>query len=370
MPIEVLPIQLPGDVMKFIKPWWKINEGEEGWVPPLIMDRKKFFNPKTNPYFKTADVQCFIAKKDGETVGTIAATFDHGQQEVEKGVGFVGFFEFIDDENVARPLFDAACGFLKGKGCTEVRGPFNFNSNHDFGLLIDGFDTPACLLNPHARPYYGAMYEKLGMTKKIDWYAYWMDAGPMPEQVLKVSERFMKRNPNVKLRKLDMNKFDSELRILIDIYNDAWQDNWGHIHISDEEFMAAASDLKQVINPDLCWIAELDGKPVALTVTIPDYNQVFKKMNGSLFPFGWYYFLRSKAYITQLRVFILGVKREYQKMPLGAPLYIKTWEEGLKMGIKGAEASLIVEDNFRMRGALEKLGARIYKTYRIYTKPL
>jgi hypothetical protein len=197
-----------------------------------------------------------------------------------------------------------------------------------------------------------------------------MDAGPMPEQVLKVSERFMKRNPNVKLRKIDMSKFDSELRILIDIYNDAWQDNWGHIHISDEEFMAAAADMKQVINPDLCWIAELDGKAVALTITLPDYNEVFKPMNGKLFPFGWWYFVRSKAYITQLRVFILGVKKEYQKMPLGAPLYIKTWEEGLKMGIKGAEASLIVEDNFRMRGALEKLNARIYKTYRIYTKAI
>lgn len=370
MAIEVQALQLPRDTLAFVKPWWKINEGEPGWVPPLLMDRKKFFDPTKNPYFKKADVQCFIAKKNGETVGTIAATMDHGQQEVEKGVGFFGFFEFIDDEEVAKALMDAALNFLKSKGMTEARGPYNFNSNHDFGLLIDGFDTPAAISNPHARPYYGPMLEKLGFSKKIDWYAYWMDAGPLPEQVNKVSERFLKRNPNVKLRMIDMANFESEVRILIDIYNDAWHDNFGHIHISDEEFFAAAADLKQVIDPRLCWVAELDGKPVALTITLPDYNQVFKKMNGSLFPFGWYYFLRSKAYITQLRVFILGVKREYQKMPLGAPLYIKTWEEGLKLGIKGAEASLILEDNFRMRGALEKLGARIYKTYRIYTKAL
>jgi hypothetical protein len=370
MAVEVQPIELPRDAAKFIKAWWPINEGEPGWVPPLMMDRKKFFDPKRNPYFKYADVQCFYATKDGNPAGTIAATVDHGAQKLTPGVGYFGFFEFVDDQAVAQALLDAACAWLKAKGMTEAQGPYNFNTNHDFGLLIDGFDTPAAIANPHGRPYYGPMAEKIGLTKKIDWYAYWLDAGPMPQQVNNIAERFMKRHPNVKLRMVDMSQFDREIRIFHDIYNDAWEDNFGHVHMSEEEFMALAADFKQVIDPRLCWIAEVDGLPVALTVTLPDYNQVFKKMNGSLFPFGWFYFLRGKAYITQLRVFILGVKKAYQKMPLGAPLYIKTWEEGLKMGIKGAEASLIVEDNFRMRGAMEKLGGRIYKTYRIYTRPL
>ena len=356
--------------MSFIKPWWYINADEPGWVPPLIMDRKKFFNPAKNPYFQRADIQCFVARKDGVDVGTIAATVDHLQQEIEPGVGYFGFFEFVDDIEVARGLVQAAAGFLKGKGMTEMRGPFNFSSNHDFGMLVDGFDTPACISNPHGRPYYGPTCEKLGLEKVIDWYAYWMDAGPVPKMVARVSERFMSRHENVTLRMVDLSRFDEELQILVDIYNDAWQDNWGHVHIPEDEFRALAADMKQIIDPRLCWIAEVDGVPAALTVTLPDYNQVFKRMDGKLLPFGWWYFLRSKQYIDQLRVFILGVKKEYQHMPLGAPLYIKTWEEGLKMGVRGAEASLIVENNHKMRGALEKLGARIYKTYRVYSMAL
>jgi GNAT superfamily N-acetyltransferase len=368
--VEVKPIELPGDVMTFIRPWWNIYGGDPMWVAPLIMDRKKFFDPRRNPYFKFADIQCFVAWKDGEVQGTIAATVDHHYQKVEQGVGFLGFFEFVDDEGVARALLEAACGFLRAKGMTEVRGPYNFNPNHDFGLLVDGFDTPPCIANPHARRWYGPMYEKIGLVKKADWYAYWMDAGPVPEQVARVSERFMKRHPEVKLRQVDMANFQREVTIFHDIYNDAWEDNWGHVHLSEEEFQALAVDFKQVIDPRLCWIASVNDEPVALSVTLPDYNQVFRKMNGSLFPFGWYHFLFGRKKIDQLRVFILGVKRKYQKMPLGAPLYIKTWEAGLEMGVRGAEASLIVESNFRMRGALEKLGGRIYKTYRIYGRDL
>lgn len=368
MAVEIRRMTFPRDVSAFINPWWEINKDEPGWVPPLVMDRKKFFDPGQNPYFKHADIACFIAIKDGKTLGTIGATVDHGQQESEPGLGYIGFFEFVDDLEVATALRDAALGFLREKGMTRVRGPSNFSTNHDFGLLVDGFDTPACIANPHARPYYGPMYEKLGFVKKTDWYAYWLDAGPLPANVLAISERFMKRNPNVTLRMIDLKNFDREVRIMLDIYNDAWSENFGHVHISEEEFLAQAADFKQVIDPRLVWVAEVDGEAAAITVTFPDYNQIFKKMNGSLFPFGWYHFLFGRKKIDVLRVFILGVKKKFQNMPLGAPLYIKTWEEGLKMGVKGAEASLIVEDNHRMRGAVEKLGARIYKTYRMYER--
>lgn len=368
--VRVRPIELPRETVPFVSAWWPIYEGEPGWVPPLLMDRKKFFDPGRNPYFRVADVQCFVAERDGRIVGTIAASADRDAQTSMPGTGFFGFFEFPDDEAVARPLAEAACAFLKSKGMTEACGPFNFSPNHDFGLLVDGFDTPAAIANPHARPYYGPMYERLGFAKKMDWFAYWMDAGPIPETVNKVSERFLSRNPNVKLRPVDLSQFDRELAILKDVYNDAWEENWGHVHIRPEEFDFIAADLKQVIDPRLCWIAEVDGVPAAVSVTLPDFNQVLKKMNGSLLPFGWWYYLRRRVYIDQLRVFILGVKRAYQKMPLGAPLYIRTWEEGLKIGVRGAEASLILENNHRMRGALEKLGARIYKTYRIYAKAL
>jgi hypothetical protein len=371
MAVEIAPIRLPQDAKAWVSSWWAIYEGEPGWVPPLMMDRLKFLDPGQNPYFKLADVQCFAAKRDGKIVGTIAATVDHEYQKVEAAVGFFGFFEFIDDEEVARGLLDAAGAWLKGKGMKEMQGPFNFNSNHDFGCLIDGFDTPAMIANPHGRPYYGPMLDRIGAVKKMDWYAYWIDNdGSIPPSIKAISERFMKRNPQVTLRMADLSKFEQEVAIFEDIYNDAWEDNWGHVRLSREEFQALAKDFKQIIDPRLCWIAEVDGKPAALTLTLPDYKQVFKKMNGSLFPFGWYHFLFGRRSINQIRVFILGVKREFQKMPLGAPLYVRTFEEGIKMGVRGAEASLILETNFRMRGALEKMGGKIYKTYRIYSKEL
>lgn len=368
--IEVRPIELPGDAARFVKSWWPIYATDPHWVPPLISERKQFLDPAKNPYFGYATVQCFMAFRDQVPVGTIAATVDHKLQEQEPGVGLFGFFEFENDEAVARSLFVAACDWLREKGMKVARGPFNFNTNHEFGLLIDGFDTDPCIANPHNRDYYGAMYERIGLAKAMDWYAYWMDKGPIPDRVKRVADRFMERHPNVTLRKADMSKWDQEIESFFEVYNDAWESNWGHIHFARDEFMFVAQGLKQVVNPDLVWFAYVDGEVAGAVVTLPDFNQVAKKMNGRVFPFGWWHYLTGRGRIDALRVFVLGIKHKYQNLPLGAPLYIKTWEEGMKMPIRGAEASLILEENHRMRGALEKLGARIYKTYRTYEASL
>jgi hypothetical protein len=308
-----------------------------------------------------------MAFRDGKPVGTIAATFDRELQKTEPGMGLFGFFEFVDDPDVARALFGAATAWLGSKGCTRVRGPSNFSSNHEFGLLIDGFDTPPMIANPHNLAYYQRIYEEhLGLTKAMDWFAYWMDKGPVPPTIEKLANRFMERHPNVEVRPMDLSRFEEEVAIVKDIYNDAWEDNWGHVHMTDAEMDFMAKGLKQVLDPRLCFVATVDGKPAAVSITLLDYNQVAKKMNGRLFPFGWFHFLRERRRISALRIFILGVKREHQKLALGAPLYLATWHAGMKMDIRGAEASLILETNHRMRGALEKLGARIYKTYRTY----
>jgi hypothetical protein len=311
-----------------------------------------------------------MAMREGQAVGTIAATVDRQLQKTEPGVGLFGFFEFIEDVEVARALLKAATTWLTARGMTVARGPFNFNSNHEFGLLVDGFDTDPCIANPHNRPYYPEIYEQIGLTKAMDWYAYWMDNGKVPDKIERIAQRFMDRNPEITLRKMNLKKFDEEVRLFREIYNDAWEDNWGHIYFSDEEFWFAAKNFKDAINPDLCWFLYYGDECAAASITLPDYNQVVKKMNGSLFPLGWWHFLRGRSQIDALRVFVLGVKRKYQRLPLGAPLYLKTWEEGQKLAIRGAEASLILEENVRMRGALEKLGGRIYKTYRTYECPL
>lgn len=364
--IEVRPIELPRDAVAFVRSWWPIYEDDPHWVPPLIMERKAFFDPAKNPYFKVAQVQCFMARADGRPVGTIAATVDHELQKTEPGVGLFGFFEFVNDPDVARALFTAATDWLRSKGMTRARGPFNFNSNHEFGLLVDGFDTDPCVANPHNRDYYGEMYEKLGLNKVMDWYAYWLDKGPIPERIARIVERFEQRHPEFTLRPVDMSRYDEEVRAFREIYNDAWEHNWGHIYFTEEEFYWTAKNFKPVLDPRLCWFAMVDGEVAAAAITLPDVNQIAKKMNGRLFPFGWWHYLTGRKKIDVIRVFVLGVRQKYQHLPLGAPLYLKTWEEGMKMNIRGAEASLILETNHRMRGALEKLGARIYKTYRTY----
>ena len=368
--VQVQPIDLPADAAKMVKSWWPIYADDPHWVPPLVFERKKFFHPDKNPYFQVAKVQAFMAFRDGQPVGSIVATVDQTAQEHDPGVGFFGFFEFVDDECIARCLFLAAAGWLREQGMTEARGPYNLSPNHEFGLLVDGFDTDPCLLNPHNRDYYQRHYEAIGLTKAMDWYAYWMDKGPVPERIAKIAQRFLDRNPNVTLRAMDMSRWDEEVRWFYDIYNDAWEQNWGHVKVTEEEFFAMAADMKQLIDPALCWWAFVDGEPAGASITFPDLNQVVKRMNGGLLPFGWFHWVFGRQRVDALRVFVLGVKQEYQALPLGAPLYLKTWEEGIKRDIRGAEASLILETNHRMRGALEKLGARIYKTYRTYSYDL
>jgi GNAT superfamily N-acetyltransferase len=369
--VEIEPIELPRDTMRFCKTWWRVFRDDPMWVPPLLFERKSFFNPKKNPYFKVAEVQCFIATRDGEAVGTIAATVDEKLQEHQPDTGLFGFYTFIDDEEVARALLEAAKAWLAAKGMKEMIGPFDFNANHEFGLLVDGFDTPPCVGNPHNSAYFGPMYDKLGLEQTMDWYAYWMDGRqPCPKIIKRVSDRFLKRHPEVTLRPVDLSRWEEECMISWNLYNDAWEHNWGHVEFTFEEYMYKAGGLKQIIKPDLCWVAEVDGEPAGFSITLPDYNIPAKKMNGRLFPLGWWHFWRGSKDIDVLRILILGVKQEFQHMALGAPLYVKTWEAGLARNVRGAEASLILHENNRMRGALEKLGGRIYKTYRSYRMPL
>ncbi|MEQ1565021.1 MAG: N-acetyltransferase [Myxococcota bacterium] len=364
--VRVRAIELPREAVPFVKSWWPIYADDPHWVPPLMMERKVFFDPGQNPYFRKADIRCFVAERGGEIVGTIAATVDHRQQEIEPGLGFFGFFEFRNDPEVARALLQAALGFLSEKGMKLAKGPYNFSTNHEFGLVIDGFDTDPCIANPHNSAYYQGIYEQIGLRKAIDWYAYWLDKGPIPTGVNAISERFMKRHPQVTLRKLDAAKFDQEVELFYEIYNDAWENNWGHVHLDHDEFLFQVNAMKPVVNADLCWFAYVGEEVAGVAITLPDFNQVAKKMNGSIFPFGWWHYLTGRGRIDALRVFVLGIKQKFQHLPLGAPLYIKTWEEGMKLPIRGAECSLVVDDNHKMRGALEKLGGRIYKTYRVY----
>jgi GNAT superfamily N-acetyltransferase len=292
---------------------------------------------------------------------------DHLYQEHEPGVGFFGFFEFVDDIAIARELVHAASGWLRERGMRRVIGPFNFNTNHEFGLLVDGFDTDPVVANPHNSEYFPRVYEKLGFEKAMDWYAYQLDLSQETfGKMQRISDRFMQRHPEISIRDLDMRRFDREVEILHQIYTDAWEQNWGHVRITDAEFRYLAKGFRSILDGSLCYVAEIDGVPAAMSVTLPDYNQLVKGMNGRLFPTGWLHFLLGRRKIDRARVFMLGVKREFQHLPLGAPIYLRTWDRCRELGYDFADASLILENNTRMRGALEKMGGTICKTYRNY----
>lgn len=371
MAIEVRPIQLPGDAGTFVDVWWRVYAGDPHWVPPLRFERKAFLDPAKNPYFQVARVQCFLAWRDGVPVGTISAQVDDGYQRVEPGVGFFGFFEFPDDQVVARALLDAALGWLRGQGMSRAMGPFSFNTNHECGLLVEPFDGDPLVLMTWNRPYYPAMYERLGLAKAKDLLAYWLvNDGPVPGRIAALADRFLERHPEVKIRPFDKKDFAGEVARVLSIYNSAWEDNWGFVKMTDAEFLHMAKGIEPLIDPRYCYMAEIGGVPAAFSVTLPDYNQVVKPMNGRLFPTGWWHWLTRPGKVDRIRVFALGVHKDHQHLALGAPLYKRTWDAGVAARVKGAEASWILDDNTRMRGALEKLGARVYKTYRIFGAPL
>ena len=357
---------LPADTETFVRTWWPIYRDDPHWVPPLVFERKRFFDPAVNPYFEVADVQCFQALRDGVPVGTISATVDHNYQRREEGVGFFGFFEFADDEAVSRALFETACQWLRGRGMKRAIGPFSFNSNHEFALLVDGFDSDPMIANPHNGRWYERHYRALGLEPVMDWYAYASESMAVDKRIIRITNRILERHPEIRIRNVDLKDFDREIDVLHSIYDDAWEHNWGHVKMERAEFEYMTRGFKSFIDFRLCFIVEVDGEAVALAVTLPDINQVVKKMNGSLLPFGWLHLLRRRRIMNRARAFMLGVKQKYQYLPLGALLYLKIWEAGLAAGYRGGEASLILETNHRMRGPLEKFGARIYKTYRSF----
>ncbi|MBM4391693.1 MAG: N-acetyltransferase [Deltaproteobacteria bacterium] len=367
MAVEVRPISLPRDAGAFIDVWWTIYKDAPHWVPPLRFERKEFLDPAKNPYFGLADLQCFIAYKDGEAVGTVSAQLDCGYQEANPDVGFFGFLEFIDDREVSKALIDTALAWLRARGMKRALGPFNFNTNHECALLVGGFDSDPLVMMVWNPAYYMAHYEAAGLGKEKDLYAYWLaNDGPIPEKISAVSERFLRRHPEVTIRRVDTKKFDEEVALCKQIYNDAWADNWGFVRLTDKEFDKVAAGLKPMVDGRYCYLAFVNDEPAAFSLTLPDFNQVVKPMNGSIFPFGWWHWLTRPAKIDQIRVFTLGVRQKYQNLPLGAPLYQRTWDAGREAGIKGAECSWVLEDNHKMRSAIEKMGGKIYKTYRIY----
>jgi GNAT superfamily N-acetyltransferase len=371
--LEVVPVNSKADLKAFMRLPWQIYRNDPQWVPPLLAELAKVLDKRKHPFHQHADSAYFLARKDDQVVGRITASVNHLSNEFHgERVGTFGFFECIDDVVVARALCTTVDEWHAERGMERVQGPMNFSTNDEFsspGVLIDGFDTPPVIMMSHNPPYYGRLLEQCGYVKAKDLLSYWVDMTVVSERLVKGVARIGK-SQNVVLRTLNMKDLDGEIARIKEIYNSAWERNWGFVPMTEAEFDYLAKSIKPIVNPRLCILAEIDGEPVGFALQLPDYNKAFQHMNGRLLPFGWAKFLWYKRNIPSTRVITMGVKPEHRKKGLDSMMILQLHVESAKFGCPRGECSWILEDNLPMRRGLERIGGTVYKTYRVYEKPL
>ena len=374
---------------EFILLPWKIYRGDPHWVPPLIMDMEKMLDRSKHPFHRHAEVEYFVARRGanarssgasavggdwtgrpGEVIGRAAAIVNHAHNEFHgEKTGFVGFFESIEDGAVSQALFRAAADWLAKRGMERMRGPANFSSNEEWGLLIDGFDSSPMVMMTYNPRHYAERFEQFGFRKSKDVVAYYLDGTTPPERLLRAARRVQAQG-RIKIRPLEMKHFDRDVDLVREIYNQAWERNWGFVPMTEHEIAHMAKELKPVVDPRFVLFAELDGKTIGFALALPNAYQALKKANGRLLPFGLIKILLEAKKVREVRVLTLGVVREMRGNGADALLYLGLYDAARAAGFKGGEFSWILEDNVPMRRALEHLGASVYKTYRLYDFPL
>lgn len=363
--IETIP---QSDIKKFIKFAWKIYKDDQYWVPPLIMEKKTILNVKKNPFFKKAEMEMYMAKRDGEYVGRIAAIKNDVHNEIHNdNIGFFGFFECINDQEVANMLFDTAKDWIKSKGLDAMRGPASPSSNDEYGLLIEGFDDSPRLMMTYNPRYYLELIDNYGFKKAKDLYAYRIDNNKLiqSEKLVRVAD-IAKRRSKFEIREINMKDFKNELENVKYIYNKAWAPNWGFIPMSEEEIDALAKDLKPLIEPSIVLFGYIEGKLVGFVLVIRDYNQIFKNFNGKLFPFNFIKIFTQRKKVPWARILTLGIIPEYQRRGLDGVFYYDVAKRAKEIGIVIGEASWILEDNEMMKRGAEVMNGELYKKYRVY----
>lgn len=361
------------NIKDFLKFAFKIYKNDPNWVPPLFMDKMKILNKKKNPFFtESGDIELFMAFRDNEPVGRIAAIKNDLHNRIHnENIGFFGFFECINDQDVANILLDTAKEWLQKYNYDAMRGPANPTSNDEWGALFEGFEDSPRLMMAYNPKYYLDLYEEYGLRKVKDLFAYNIQNIEMlkNEKIKRVNE-IVKKRYGLKIRSVNMKDFQNELEIFKMIYNKTWAANWGFIPMSEAEIDAAAKDLKPLINPDLVFFAEINEVVIGVVLAMPDYNEIFKSMKGRLFPFQFLKLYTKKKKITWARVIALGVIPEYQKKGIDGALYYECLERAAKHGIMQGEASWILEDNIMMNRGAETMNGKVYKKYRIYQKSI
>lgn len=367
--LEALEISAPKDLRDFIDFPYSLYARDPLYVPPLKKEMRDQFSFK-NPFFKHAEVKYFLARKGQETVGRVVSIVNQGHIDFHKEkAGFFGFLECINATDVCFCLLDAVKAELRGKGLTIMRGPMNFSTNEECGFLVEGFDQSPMLMTPYNPPYYNDMMEEYGMHKARDLYAFiYSVKESLPEKVLRVAVIAEKRG--ITIRSVDKRRFREEMRVFKEVYNSAWEKNWGFIPLNDEELDYLGERLKQIAVPELTLIAEDNGEPVGFMGLLPDFNYVLRRMNGKLNPLTILKALHYSKKITDLRLLLLGIKREYRNKGVDALLFREGFKGVKKGGYKRVEFSWILEDNIAVQRVIDMIGGRLYKRYRIYEKEI
>jgi ribosomal protein S18 acetylase RimI-like enzyme len=362
------------DLRRFFDVADRIYRGDSNWVPPLRDDIAKVFADK-NPFFRHAEMQLFVARRENEDVGRIAAILDRNHNEFHgEKTGFFGFFESENERAVSGTLFGAAAGWARERGMEVLRGPANPSLNDEAGLLVEGFDTPPVLMMTYNPRYYATLLEEAGFRKAKDLLASWFEIGPEPlAKFARINERFRRRNLDIEVRKVSKGSLKADLPKVREVYNAAWEKNWGFVPMTPEEMDFMAARLKPLLDENFLFLAEArkpDGslEPVGFMLSLPDYNTAIRPLGGRLLPFGWLKFLLGLKKIRTLRVITLGLKKDYRMRGIQSLMFEEGLKAALKRGLTGCEVSWMLEDNALVLRSVKLWGGRLYKTYRMYEK--
>jgi hypothetical protein len=373
-PVDVVEVESAAQLKRFITYPNELYRDDPNYVSPLMIERRDFFDRKKNPFYRAAKTRLFLAVRSGKVCGRIATCINYKHNEFHaEQTGFFGFFDTPDDYDVASTLLKVAMITLKRERMERMRGPMNFSTNHEIGFLVEGFDSPPMVMMTYNKPYLPPLAERFGLKKAADLLAYRLTAeDSIPERIQNIVEKLRQR-AHITLRTLNMSDFDNEVMRIKEIYNQAWELNWGFVPMNDAEFFYMARNLRQIVDPDLVHIAEHNGNPIAFVLALPNINQALIRLKGRLFPFGfaklmWHTKIMNK--IDCLRVITLGVVPGFQRRGVDSMLYVATFRRGVEKGYRAAELSWVLETNDLMRRAAEEMGAVICKKYRIVEMPL
>ncbi|MCP3691953.1 MAG: GNAT family N-acetyltransferase [Planctomycetaceae bacterium] len=367
--VEIKAVTTRRDKKRFLELPWKIYRDDPHWIPPLRMNQKELVGFKHHPFYDNNERQAFLAMRDGEPVGRILGLInrEHNRRYKENR-GFFGFFESIDDTEVSRGLFDAVKQWLKQYDIQDMRGPVNPSLNYECGLLVDGFDSSPFFMMTYNHPYYESLFTNYGFEKSQDLCAFWghVDMLETLDEKLEVIAQAAAERFNVTMRRLNPKNFKKDVHAFLDIYNQSLVNTWGFTPLSDAEMKHLSQGLRQLIAPELTTIAEVDGRPVAAAFGLLDYNPRVRQIDGKLFPFGFMRLLGNRKAIKNARILSTNVIPEYQRWGLGVTVLSRLRQDVLDWGLEEVEFSWVLETNHLSYKTLQRGGAKLYKTYRIF----